>query len=49
MRHRLTVLGGFDAKGPACFLLEIGSAWLPLDLGKVQAGLPGHGLTAKGR
>lgn len=40
MRHRLTVLGEFDAKGPACFLLEIGSARLPLDLGKVQTGSP---------
>lgn len=30
---RLTALGGFDAKGPACFLLEIGAARILLDLG----------------
>lgn len=34
MRHRLTALGGFGAKGPACFLLEVGSARLLLDLGR---------------
>lgn len=31
---RLTALSGFDAKGPACFLLEIGAARLLLDLGE---------------
>ncbi|MFD2174279.1 MBL fold metallo-hydrolase [Rhodobacter lacus] len=31
--NRLTALGGFDAKGPACFLLETGGARLVLDLG----------------
>ncbi|SOC00487.1 Cft2 family RNA processing exonuclease [Rhodobacter sp. JA431] len=31
--NRLTALGGFDAKGPACFLLEMGGARLLLDLG----------------
>lgn len=32
--RRLTALSGFDAKGPACFLLEIGGARLLLDLGE---------------
>lgn len=31
---RVTALGGFDAKGPACFLAEIGGARLLLDLGR---------------
>ncbi|NNU81821.1 MBL fold metallo-hydrolase [Halovulum dunhuangense] len=31
---RLTALSGFDAKGPACFLLEIGGRRLLLDLGE---------------
>ncbi|NHF74391.1 MBL fold metallo-hydrolase [Paracoccus xiamenensis] len=31
---RLTALGGFDAKGPACFLLEIDGARLLLDMGR---------------
>lgn len=31
---RLTALGGFDAKGPASFLLEIGGRRLLLDLGR---------------
>lgn len=31
---RLTALGGFDAKGPACFLLEINGSRLLLDMGK---------------
>ncbi|TCO74166.1 MBL fold metallo-hydrolase [Rhodovulum euryhalinum] len=30
---RLVALSGFDAKGPACFLLELGGARLMLDLG----------------
>lgn len=32
--NRLTALGGFDAKGPACFLLEAGKSRLLLDFGK---------------
>ncbi|MGD9918885.1 MAG: MBL fold metallo-hydrolase [Paenirhodobacter sp.] len=32
--NRLTALGGFDAKGPACFLVEIGGRRLLLDLGR---------------
>ncbi len=31
---RLRALGGFDAKGPACFLLEIDGARLLLDMGR---------------
>lgn len=31
---RLTALSGFDVKGPACFLLEIGGRRLLLDLGE---------------
>lgn len=31
---RLTALGGFDAKGPACFLVEIDGARLLLDMGR---------------
>lgn len=30
----LTALGGFDAKGPACFLLEMSGARVVLDLGR---------------
>lgn len=37
--RRLTALSGFDAKGPACFLLEMGSSRLLLDLGEG----PDHG------
>ncbi|MDO5606030.1 MAG: MBL fold metallo-hydrolase [Paracoccus sp. (in: a-proteobacteria)] len=32
--NRLTALGGFDAKGPACFLLETGTARIMLDFGR---------------
>lgn len=32
--NRLTALGGFDAKGPACFLVEIAGRRILLDLGR---------------
>lgn len=32
--RRVTALGGFDAKGPACFLVELAGARLLLDLGR---------------
>lgn len=31
---RLTACGGFDAKGPACFLVEMGAARVLLDMGR---------------
>lgn len=46
---RLAALGGFDSKGPACFLLEIGGRRLLLDLGEGPDGARRPDLNGVGR